>query len=105
MSNAIKVIGGLKSCLAEDEIGFCPEDCPYKDKEWIEEGKAACRDFAQDYMQVPTTLLVDALGLIESQTEYIANLEQGIPVVALKTQQERIKELEKELEEAKHNAG
>lgn len=45
-------------------------------------------------MSLTRLLLSDALAMLKSQEEYIANLEQGVPLVALETATARVKELE-----------
>lgn len=48
--------------------GGCGDDCPNRDREWKEAGRAACRDFAEgDTAEVPVTLIERTLALLRQE--------------------------------------
>ena len=68
-----KVIKGLECCTkidGEDKSEYCGDCdcCPYltDDNEWVENGYAACRAFAEQAIMVPLQLAYDAIALLKA---------------------------------------
>lgn len=54
-------------CCIDTENGQCAEDCPMKDAEWKDGGIAACRDFAEDHVEVQLALVQRTVELLKAQ--------------------------------------
>lgn len=60
----------VRECLINcvyAEGRLCPDDCPMKDDEWKANGKAACRAYFKFNVEVPLSLLEDAIDLLKAQ--------------------------------------
>ena len=58
-----KVVDGLNCCIYADRTVYCPDDCPYQDK---------------DGLRCETVLKQDALVLIQQQAQAIYELRKNM---------------------------
>lgn len=57
-----KTIGALRCCVKN----MCSDECPMKDRDWIDRGEAACREFRDgDTVEIPRALILTAIELLE----------------------------------------
>ena len=83
-----EIIHGLKSCATgHGSRESHHNNCPYWGNGCFER------------------LIKDVYALVESQNEYIANLETGVPLAALKTMSVQLKEKDRELQRIMEGKG
>lgn len=65
-----QIIEALWRCTFLDADGYLMSKCngcPMKDKEWVEEGKAACRSFEELNVDIPYELAERVMKLLQKE--------------------------------------